>query len=174
MIKSVSVPALLGSLIFAGIAVTGAIDSRKVMTEKAQAQEVSVQDFSKWKAQYEKLLPVEQEWNSSIKQASTVKDLFSLHSVLGDDPKNDPDSIVVDRIEPFLLNEKPTGSSKVCFHSSTGTGMQFTGDKPSELVASVSKLAKRVDVSFSTMELSYDTTGKLTANLRDFCIILKD
>ena len=174
MLKSVSVPALLGALIFAGIAITGAIDGRKVMTEKAQQQEVSVQDFKRWKDQYTKLLPVEQEWNSSIKPANTVKDIFSLQEILGNDPKSDPDGIIVDRIEPFLLNEKPTGSSKVCFHSNTSSGMLFTGDKPSELVAAVSKLAKRVDISFSAMELQYDATGKVNANLRDFCIILKD
>lgn len=171
--KETSVGSLLLALVVTGIALSGGFESYKAMKDKAEAQTTAVAEFQQWKEQYTQLLPVEQRWSRELQGMSQVKDLYSLYALLGDKPKVNPDTLLVDRIERLKENSVDLGAQRVCVSTGNSGGVDFYDTSFDGLMSGLNTLIARPDVEVGAITFSYDS-GKAKASVRDLCLLLRD
>lgn len=170
--KHISVPALLLSLAMSGsIGYTG-WKAYKILQAKEQEQSSIVADFTEWKRQYTQLMPLEERWASSLKPVSEVKDLYSLHKVLGNQPQSNPDTLLVERLDELEQNGTKLGAQRVCISSGSSAGMAFVEKDFSTLMEGLRALAMRPDIQMGAVTLSQER-GQAKALVSPLCILLR-
>lgn len=142
------------------------------MSAKAEEQTATVSDFQEWKRQYTQLLPLEDKWVKSLRDASEVKDLYTLHQMLGEKPYSDPDTLLVANIEDVVLSGVKLGAQKVCITSGGGAGVLFVEKDFGALMAGLDSLSKRPDVEMGSIQLKQDK-AQAKAYVAPLCLLLR-
>lgn len=173
MFKDTSLLSLGLALAFVGILASGGVNNYKAMSEKADAQKAAVSEFLEWKRQYTKLLPVEKSWAEQFKASSTVKDLYSVVQLLGDKPRTNADTLLVDKIERFEYNGVDLHAQRVCLTSSGAQGVEFEEESFEPLVENLRQLISRPDVQVGSITFS-SAKGKARAVASKLCVIVRD
>lgn len=171
--KDTSYGSLLLALCFAAVLGSTGLEGYRAMSDKATAQAEAVSDFQDWKRQYMQLLPLEDKWAKALRPFSEAKDLYSLHGMLGDEPASNPDTLLVEKIERVVLNERDLGAQKVCLSSGSGTGVVFTEKDFPSLMAGLDKLAQRPDVQMGSIEFTQEK-AVARAVVAPLCLLLRD
>ncbi len=171
--KDTSLGSLLLALCFAAVLGNSGLDGYRAMTDKASAQAEAVSDFQDWKRQYMQLLPLEEKWTQALRPFSQAKDLYSLHGMLGSEPSSNPDTLLVEKLERVVLNERDLGAQKVCLSSGAGAGVVFTEKDFPTLMAGLEKLAQRPDVQMGSVEFSQEK-AVARAVVSPLCLLLRD
>lgn len=173
MFKNLSIVSLLFALAVCGMAFNSAQTSRAVMTTKAEAQEQALESFRQWKADYDKLLPVAQQWRAEMPSIEGARDLYSLYQMLGKELPTNPDTLVVDRAERLTHNERDLGAHRVCFSTVGQPGLLFEGERFSELYLGLTRFAERRDVQMRAVTFTLHES-KPRVVVHDFCLVLRD
>lgn len=172
-LKSVSLVSLIFAAAVSGLVGSRALEGRELMMAKAQTQAQAASDFQEWKHQYTQLMPLEARWQEAFHSIAEVKDLFSLHRLLGNTPQSNPDTLVVDKIERLIVNDKDLGAQWVCVSSLAAAGIEFIEPDFTTLMAGLSHLAKRPDIQMGEISLS-QKEGNARAVVQPFCLLLRD
>ena len=172
--KHTSMISLAGALLFAGMTAAQTMKAHEAMQSKAQAQQEAVEDFQRWKRQYTELLPIDERWRASFKTLAEARDLYSIHRMLGDRPVSNPDTFIVERIEPLTFESTPMRAWRVCVSSTDGQGgLRFVEPGFALLFQGLDQLAERPDIQMNGLAVSYDK-GQATAVVQGLCLILRD
>ncbi len=171
--KDTSMLSLLAALAFSGLLASAGFDSYTAMTDKAQAQAEAVEDFQEWKRQYTQLLPLEGRWSQALRPLNEARDLYTLHQMLGEHPRSNPDTLLVERIERVILNERDLGAQRVCLSSGSGSGVVFTEKDFPTLLAGLEALSLRPDVQMGSVHLSQEK-AEARAFVSPLCLLLRD
>lgn len=171
--KNVSVVSLLLALGVSFAVGSQGYKAYEQMTAKAAAQAEAVRQFQEWKQQYTRLLPLEAKWNESLKSISDAKDLYTLHTILGNVPSSNPDTLLVERIERLTQNDRDLGAQRVCLSSGGQAGMVFVEKDFPTLMAGLETLSRRPDVQMGTIIFSQDK-AQARAAVSPLCLLLRD
>ncbi|MDM7481622.1 MAG: hypothetical protein P3W96_006345 [Halomonas sp.] len=177
-LKNVSKFALLVAVAFSAIVLMRGLDARELMLAKAQAQHQAVNDFNTWKAQYQELLPLEEQWREQLPSVAKVRDLYSVAQLLGNTPTTPMDYLLVEKFEPVALGEVQLGASRVCLQSLGQPGVVFREPSFERLLQGLHTLAQRVDVEMGNVRLSVsenpdDGSTQAQALVSPLCLILR-
>lgn len=171
--KDTSIGSLLVAVLVAGMLGSSGYEAYKAMDHKADTQAEAVADFQEWKRQYTQLLPLEEKWVQTLRPLSEAKDLYSIHQMLGEQPSSNPDTLLVDKLDRVLQNERDLGAQRVCLSSGYGGGMAFSEKDFPTLMAGLEALAKRPDIQMGAIRLSQDK-AQARAVVYPFCLLLRD
>jgi len=140
-----------------------------VTTKQIAANEMLIE----WKAAYQALLPVNDQWKNRFVSASDVKDLLSLFRVVNLDQHgliSDVDTIKQISGEAVLFNGLSVGLQRVCLGNAGGP-LDLTATNMTALRVGLQQLAKRNDIELGSVEITYDRESKKpTARVSDFCL----
>lgn len=173
MFKNVSIVSLLFALAVCALAFNSAQTSFAIMTAKAQAQEQALASFRQWKADYDKLLPVAQQWQSEMPSIEGARDLYSLYRMLGEELPTNPDALIVTNAERLLHEGRDVGAHRVCFATLGHPGLLFEGERFSELYLGLTKLAERRDIQMRSATFTLHESRPRVV-VHDFCLVLRD
>lgn len=126
-----------------------------------------------WKAAYQALLPVNDEWKRRFVGASEVRDLLSLSRVINLDQHgliSDVDTIRQISGDPVLFNGLSVGLQRVCLGNAGGP-LDLSAANMTALRVGLQQLSKRNDIELGSVEINYDRESKRpTARVSDFCV----
>lgn len=173
--KSLSIPMLLLSFLFAAMVGALAMDSRKIMIQKANDQLAATNAFNKWAQDYATLLPIDAKWKAEIKSANEAKHILSVYEMIGDGLGINADQLVVAKTELLKENEILLDGYLVCLSTtqSQNQGLQMEAPTFTQLLTNIHTLLKRPDIRVGTLQLSQEK-GKAKAVFSNFCLILRN
>lgn len=151
------------------------LDEKVVSRVKAMGKQVN--DAQTFRERFERMRPVEKEFNESLPAKSKGKDVFSIYELLGIDTRvidAAPEKMSVSSVTEVLQNEKSIGVMSVCLSSGAGHLLVKTEDLDASL-RNLELLAAKPWISIT--EIAVETIpGRPTVfiQLYGFCTLMRD
>lgn len=172
MISRLNILAVLFALILAYYGYA----TYQTVNEKAEAQSRSVQQLTRWKAEYTSLLPYRTQWDKQIPPASMVNDIYSLHKILALDSyglQADATKITVTKIEAISISEIPIATTRVCLATAGYPGIRVTAPfiYP-DFITALEALAKRRDIEIASLTIT--TVDGVASAILPICLRIRE
>lgn len=168
--------AMIFSAAFAAVLLYAAYPAYTTVDKKAASQTASLNQLTRWKSEYETLLPIQAEWDKLLVPAAQVNDIDTLLRIVGF-PKYgfnvETDKIAVNSPEALEANDKtPLAADRVCLVTAGQPGVVVTADTiyPT-LINGLDQLARRKDVEIKSITLT--SKGRTATATIGLCLHLR-
>lgn len=156
------------------IALQAAQTNFEVVNQKANQQKAALAELKRWKSEYEALLPIQTQWNSSLPPAGNIKDKYSLFNAIRLEEyglSSDQEKLDIKKIDPIVSNGVALNATRICVSSAGETGLAVTAPHFSELLTGLDELTHRRDIEISNVTLAVaNGTPRAVVNM---CLVFR-
>lgn len=157
------------------ILLNGAYSGYKTLTNKAEQQHAALSQINRWKTEYELLKPVQARWNQTLAPTNEITDLYHIYNALklaSHGLHTDQERLLVEKIEPIVLNGVPLYATRVCLKTAAENGLAvYAPNFSPNLLDGLEQLADRHDVEIQNIVLT--TENGMPKAIMDFCLIFR-
>lgn len=166
-----------------GILVTQGIAVRKIILEKAAAQETVVDGLERWRQQYLAVSESKATWDRRYRRLDSVHGVdgvIEMINLASYGLSADPDRVLITQATeithgtPGTQASVPLGLVSICLATTGSERGVFDVSAPSyqALMAGIDKLARRPDIQIGNISVKGDNKEPV-GKLGDFCVLLR-